>query len=73
MKQAINIPPIKPFIPPIPLHENHAQENFTAAVPCSSAVKATIATIRSTAYWKTTTGQAHDDGVAQADAVPLSG
>src|SRR5229473_3119574 len=54
MKQAINIPPINPFMPPSPDHENQVQENRTAVVPCSNAARATAATIRSTAYWKTT-------------------
>ena len=54
MKQAISNPPIKPFMPPRPVHENHAQENLTAVVPCTRSVNATAATISSTAYWNTT-------------------
>ena len=50
MKQAIKMPPISPFMPPMPLHENQAQENCAAALPCASAIRATAATIKITAY-----------------------
>ena len=33
-------------MPPIPVQENQVQEKATAVVPCSSAAKATAATIK---------------------------
>src|ERR1700732_4366315 len=54
MKQAMSIPPIRPFIPPMPGHENQSQRKGAAAAPFHMAAPATPAASNNTAYSKIT-------------------
>jgi hypothetical protein len=45
MKQAINIPPINPRMPPMPESENHLQENLNRRVTVQQRTSATAATM----------------------------